>query len=82
MVSGSPLHQCVLHRIQRRGLLSRLGLHLPQRRDVVQHIKAAAELKPWGVDVASGVEARPGKKDPEKVQAFVRAVREMDRKTS
>jgi phosphoribosylanthranilate isomerase len=44
--------------------------------------RAAEFLTPWGVDVASGVEERPGKKDPEKVRAFVRAVREMDRKVS
>ena len=41
--------------------------------------EAIGILKPWGVDVVSGVEARPGKKDPEKVRAFVKAVREMDR---
>jgi phosphoribosylanthranilate isomerase len=47
------------------------------------NVRTAIEvLKPWGVDVASGVEARPGKKDPEKVRAFVRAVREMDREAS
>lgn len=35
-------------------------------------------FQPYGVDVASGVEAKPGKKDPAKVYAFVRAARETE----
>ena len=41
--------------------------------------EAIRTLKPYGVDVVSGVEARPGKKDPEKLRAFVQAVREADK---
>jgi phosphoribosylanthranilate isomerase len=33
--------------------------------------EAIRVLNPWGVDVASGVEAAPGRKDPAKVRAFV-----------
>lgn len=36
---------------------------------------AIARVAPWGVDVASGVEAAAGVKDPDKLAAFVAAVR-------
>lgn len=36
---------------------------------------AIAAVAPWGVDVATGVEAGPGIKDAEKLAAFVAAVR-------
>jgi len=41
---------------------------------------AIASLAPWAVDVASGVEAAPGIKDPAKLAAFVAAVRAADQR--
>jgi phosphoribosylanthranilate isomerase len=39
---------------------------------------AVTRLRPWGVDVCSGVEAEPGRKDSSKLRAFVQAVRHVD----
>ena len=38
--------------------------------------EAIRTLTPWGVDVATGVEAAPGRKDPARVAAFIRNARE------
>jgi len=40
--------------------------------------KAIAAIHPYAVDVSSGVEARPGLKDPQRIEAFCRAVRAAD----
>ena len=64
-------------------LIGRMGLKLIAAGGLTpENVRdAMAILKPWGVDVVSGVEAQPGKKDPQKVRAFVRAVRATDKKT-
>jgi phosphoribosylanthranilate isomerase len=41
--------------------------------------EAIATLRPWGVDVVSGVEAAPGRKDAAKVRAFVAYARKAGR---
>jgi len=40
--------------------------------------EAVRTFSPWGVDAVSGIEAEPGRKDPEKLKAFVAAVRKAE----
>ena len=36
--------------------------------------RALRQVRPWAVDVSSGVESRPGVKSPDRMQAFFAAV--------
>lgn len=44
--------------------------------------EALDTVRPWGVDVSSGVERAPGDKDPARIAAFVEQVRRWDRQVA
>jgi phosphoribosylanthranilate isomerase len=39
--------------------------------------EAIQQVHPWGVDVASGVEESPGRKDPTRLAAFIKTAKEI-----
>jgi phosphoribosylanthranilate isomerase len=41
-------------------------------------VEAVRRVRPWGVDVASGVESSPGVKDASEMKSFVRAVKSVE----
>lgn len=63
---------------QARELAAATELVLAGGLDAANIERAIRQVKPWGVDVSSGVEARRGEKDPAKIKAFVARVRAVE----
>lgn len=70
--TGVTFDWSIAQRVQDGGLpvIIAGGLNLDNIKEVV------GTIRPWGVDVSSGVEASPGKKDLEKVRRFIKNARD------
>jgi phosphoribosylanthranilate isomerase len=63
---------------QARALASRAQVILAGGLDATNVADAIRRVRPWGVDVSSGVEKRRGEKDPQLIHEFVARVRALD----
>jgi len=70
--SGQAFDWSLLPRDSAQPLILAGGLHAGNVGGAVRTVR------PWAVDVASGVESAPGIKDPTRLEAFIRAVRAAD----
>jgi len=62
-----------------RELAQRTELILAGGLDAHNVVDAIEQVKPWGVDVSSGVEREPGRKDAGKIREFVARVRTVEK---
>ena len=61
-----------------RRLLLAGGVGPGRVRELVGRCRAAAGAPPWGIDVCSGVESAPGRKDPRLLRALFEEVRDVE----
>jgi phosphoribosylanthranilate isomerase len=73
--TGKTFDWQIARRAKRHGRIFLAGGLTPE--NIGEAIRAA---RPYAVDVCSGVEARPGKKDPERIRSLMRAVKATGKK--